>query len=174
MDHAAKIHDVDALRGLYDALAKFGVQAQGALDAANGEIRRAGDFLERQDAYWQQEVVRRQEELNRAKADLSRQRWIHDGQRVGASEKELLVHRAREKVREAEAKVELVRRWKRQLPQAVADFNGPGRRLAGMLEADLRGTLSLLESRSAALDAYLALSPPVVEKAPPAEGGTTP
>src|SRR5271166_539076 len=106
------------------------------------------------------EVVRRQEELNRAKADLSRQRWIHDGERVGASEKEMLVHRARERMREAEAKVESVRRWKRQLPQAAADFNGPGRRLAGMLEADLRATLALLETRSASLEAYLALSPP--------------
>jgi hypothetical protein len=174
MSNAAKIHDVDALRELYAALAKFGVQAQGAIDTVAAEIRRATDFLERQDAYWQQEVIRRQEELNRAKADLSRQVWIHDGKRVGASEKELLVHRARERLREADAKVEMVRRWKRQLPQAVADYNGPGRRLAGMLEADLRGTLALLDQRAAALDAYLAVAPPVAEKAPPAEGRTPP
>jgi uncharacterized protein involved in exopolysaccharide biosynthesis len=166
MNHSAKIHDVDTLRDLYAALAKFGVQAQAALDNANAEIRRARDFLERQQAYWQQEVIRRQEELIRAKADLSRHRWIHDGERVGGSEKELAVHKARDRLREAEAKVEIVRRWKRELPQAVADFEGPGRRLAGMLEADLRATLALLESRSAALDAYIALTPPEGEKLP--------
>jgi hypothetical protein len=172
MNNAAKIHDVDSLRELYAALAKFGVQAQSALDSVNAEIRRASDFLERQDAYWQHETIRRQEELNRARADLSRQRWIHDGENVGTSEKELLVRRAREQVREAEAKVELVRRWKRQLPQAIADYNGPGRRLAGMLEADLRGMLALLEGRSAALEAYVAIAPPVAEKPPAAEGDT--
>src|SRR5262245_28139709 len=101
MNHAAKIHDVDLLRDLHAALAKFGVQAQAALDNANAEIRRAEGFLDRQQAYWQHEVMRRQEELTRAKADLSRQRWIHDGERVGASEKELLVHRARQRLRDA-------------------------------------------------------------------------
>jgi chromosome segregation ATPase len=166
MNHTAKIHDVDSLRALHAALAKFGVQAQSALDSANAELRRAADFLERQQAYWQHEVQRRQEELNRAKADLSRHRWIHDGQRVGASEKEMLVHRARERLREAEEKVEAVRRWQRQLPQAVADFDGPGRRLAGMLEADLRGMLALLEARSDALEAYIALPPPETSKTP--------
>lgn len=166
MNHGARIHDVASLATLHAALAKFGVQAQGALDTANGEVRRATDFLERQQAYWQQEIARRQEDLNRAKADLSRQRWLHDGQRVGASEKELLVHRARERLRAAEAKVEVVRRWKRLLPQATADFEGPARRLAGMLEADLRVGLNLLESRTAALEAYIALAPP--------EGGEMP
>jgi hypothetical protein len=163
MNHSAKIHDIDALKELHAALAKFGVQAQSALDTANAEVRRAGSFLERQQACWQQEIVRRQEELNRAKADLSRQRWVHDGERVGTSEKEMLVHRARERLRDAEAKVEAVRRWKRQLPQAVADYEGPGRRLAGMLEADLRATLALLESRFAALEAYVAVAPPARE-----------
>jgi hypothetical protein len=160
MFHSAKIQDVDSLRELHAALAKFGVQAQSALDSANSEIRRALSFLERQQAFWRQEVIRRQEELNRARADLSRHRWIHDGERVGGSEKEMLVHRARELLREAEAKVEMVRRWQRLLPQAIADFEGPGRRLAGMLEADLRGSLAWLESRSAALESYLALHPP--------------
>jgi hypothetical protein len=164
MNHGAKVHDVDLLKDLHAAMAKFGVQAQAALDTANAEVRRSEDFLERQQAYWQQEVIRRQEELNRAKADLSRHRWVHDGERVGGSELEMLVHRARNRLREADEKVEIVRRWKRQLPQAVGDFKGPASRLAGMLEADLRATLALLESRSAALEAYLAIAAPEGEK----------
>jgi hypothetical protein len=166
MNHSAKIHDVDTLMVLHAALAKFGVQAQAALDTAQAEIRRAEMFLDRQQAYWQQEMVRRQEELNRAKSDLSRHRWIHDGERVGGSEKEMAVHQARERVREAESKCEAVRRWQRQLPQAVADFDGPARRLAGMLEADLRASLALLESRTAALEAYMAVVPPETEQLP--------
>jgi hypothetical protein len=166
MNHSAKIQNVDSLMALHAALAKFGVQAQNALDNANSEIRHATAFLERQQAFWQHEVIRRQEELNRAQEDLSRHRWIHNGERVGGSEKELAVHKARDRKREAEAKVDAVRRWHRELPQAVADFNGPGRRLAGMLEADLRATLALLESRTAALEAYLALAAPEMEKAP--------
>ena len=164
MNHGAKLQNVDSLKELHAALAKFGVQAQTALDMANAEVRRALDFLDRQQAFWQHEVVRRQEELNRAKADLSRHRWIHDGERVGGSELEMLVQRARTRLREADEKVETVRRWKRNFPQMLRDFEGPGSRLAGMLEADLRATLSLLETRSAALEAYLALAAPEVEK----------
>jgi hypothetical protein len=160
MNQGARVHDVDALRELHAALAKFGVRARAALDSADGEVRRAGDFLERQRAYWQQEAVRRHEELNRARADLSRHRYVHNGERVGGSEKELAVRRAQERVREAEDKGDAVRRWQRLLPQAVANFEGAGRKLAGTLEADLRASLALLEARAAALDAYLALAPP--------------
>ncbi len=166
MNHQAKIHDVDSLRELHEALAKFGVRAREALDVAGAELRRAADFLERQQAYWQHEVIRRREDLLRAKADLSRQRWLHDGERVGTSEKELAVHRARERLREAEEKGEAVRRWQRTLPQVAAEYEGPARRLAGMLEADLRAGLALLETRSAALEAYLALAPPEGGKSP--------
>ena len=42
MNHSAKIHDIDALKELHATLAKFGVQAQSALDTANAEVRRAG------------------------------------------------------------------------------------------------------------------------------------
>lgn len=161
MTPGANLHDVEALQSLHAALARFGVQAQGALDTAAGELRRAYDFLDRKDAYWKQEVVRRQEDFNRAKADLSRQRWLHDGERVGSSEAEIAVHRARERLREAEDKVQAVRRWRRLLPEAAGEYEGKARRLAGTLEADLRVGLALLESRAAALAAYLEQKAPI-------------
>jgi chromosome segregation ATPase len=166
MTHGAQVHEIARLRDLYEALAKFGNQARGALDSAEQEIRHAFDWIDRQLAHWQAEALRRQEEVSRARADLSRVRWVHDGQRVGGSEQEIALMRARQRLREAEEKVEAVKRWKRFLPDPVRDFQGPARRLAGRLEADLRQGLAGLQARAAALEKYAAAAPPALADTP--------
>src|SRR5262249_53766152 len=101
-----------------------------------------------------------QEEVNRARAALSHSRALHDGKSVGSGEQEIALAKARHRLREAEAKVEAVRRWQRLLPGAGAGDGGAARELAGPLEGDLRPALVVLEGRSAALQAYVALAPP--------------
>ena len=58
MNHSAKIQDVDALRELFAALAKFGVQARSALDTANAELRRANEVLKRAASFFGAELDR--------------------------------------------------------------------------------------------------------------------
>jgi chromosome segregation ATPase len=167
MTHGAQVHEIARLRELYEALAKFGYQAQGALDAAAQEIQHAFDWLDRQLALWQRQVLKCQEDVGRARADLSRVRMLHDGQRVGGSDQEIALMRARQRLREAEEKVETVKKWKRFLPDAVREFEGPSRRLAGRLQADLRQGLALLQAKSGALEKYAATAPPSLADAPP-------
>ena len=59
-----------------------------------------------------------------------------------------------------------MRRWQRELPELVKDFEGPARGLSGFLEADLRQALVVLENKIAALEAYVSISAGTAAKEP--------
>ena len=153
MGPSARVGSIEKLQALHAALARFGVEAQAALDAGRSEIRRALDGLHDALKHWQVEVQRRQEDVNRARADLSHARALHkdEGGRTGTVEQEIALRKARQRLQEAEEKLERTRRWLRVLPDALAELETPSRQLAGMLEADLRQALALLDGKIAAL-----------------------
>ena len=161
MSQSAEVHSLELLRRLRAALARFGEGGQTALAQADLEIRRVLGALEERLKYWQQQVNRRQEEVNQARAALSHARALREGSSVGCVEQELALRKAQERLREAEAKVVTVRRWQRELPNHIKDLEGPARALAGYLEADLRQSAVLLDNKIATLEAYVS----AVEKA---------
>jgi len=161
MTQSARVESVEALESLRTALAKFAVAAQGALGSAASEIRRALDGLDTQLRHWQAQVVRWQEEVARAKTALAQRRWGHDkGRGSGATDQELALEEAQRRLSEAEAKVAVVRRWQRLLPEAIKDYEGPARQLTGMVETELRHSLAILDTKIAALEKYAALTVP--------------
>lgn len=161
MSQSARVESVEALDAFKTALARFGVTAQAALDTAASEIQRTLNWLHDQLKHWQAEVRRRQEEVGRAKADLVQKRWSPDKRAgKGATEQEIALKRAEQRLSEAEAKVEAVRRWQRLLPEALKEYEGPTRQLAGMVGSDLRHFLALLDAKITALEEYAALAAP--------------
>jgi chromosome segregation ATPase len=171
MTQSARVSSIDALKALHAALARFGPEAQEALGAAEIEIRRVSDYLHDQLQHWQRRVERCQEDVNRARADLAHARALRQGERTGYVEQEIALRKAQTRLREAEEKVVTVRRWLVHLPQAINQYEGPARRLAGLLDADLKQGLAILEHKIAALEAYVALDAPA---APPAMASETP
>lgn len=167
MNPSAHVHSIDQLDRLRAALARFGVDAQAALETATNEIRRVREGLEQRLHHWQQQVIKRQELLAQARSALSHARALHRGESVGCVEQELAVRKAKLSLAEAEDKVATTRRWQRELPLLVKDFEGPAHGLHGFLEADLRQAVVLLAGRLEALRAYTALTAPSVENEPP-------
>jgi len=167
MNQSAQVHATEKLQDLHAVLARFRVQAQGALDNAGREIQRTLDALHDALRYWQGTVHQRREDVNRARAALSHYRGIHGGEHVGDSELELQLHAAQRLLRDAEDRVDKVRQWQRFLPEAIRDCEGPARQLAAFLDTDLRQALAVLEGKIASLAAYLALTPPSPEKVSP-------
>src|SRR5947207_14355942 len=110
MSQSAAVHSIDLLKRFHAVLARFGVDAQTALGAANLELLRTHNALEERLTHWQRQVIKRQEEMAQARAALSHARAMHEGQRVGCVEQELALRKAQERLREAEAKVATVRR----------------------------------------------------------------
>jgi len=167
MSQSARVHSLDAIKALQAALARYGPEALEALGAAEMEIRRAFDYLHDQLKHWQRQVEKRHEDLNRARADLSHARALRQGERTGYVEQEIAVRKAQNRLREAEEKVVVVKRWLVQLPQAINEYEGPARRLGGFLDADLKQGLALLNNKIDIIEAYMAV--PSVE--PPAAPG---
>jgi hypothetical protein len=168
MSESAQVSSIEALQRLQASLARFGVDAQAILCGADLVVRRALDWVDEQLKVWVVEARKRSEEVGRARADLSFRRAMHDGQRVGCSEQEIALLKAQQRLREGEDKVQAVRRWQRQLPEALRDYEGPARQLAAFLDGDLRQALALLERKRASLEAYTALAsaaPPAPEPA---------
>jgi hypothetical protein len=79
------------------------------------------------------------------------------------SEQEEALARARQRLAYAEEKLERVRRWQRQFPQALVDYEGPANQLVGMIEGDLPKADALLAQKIAALEAYTQIA----SEAPP-------
>ncbi|HTU21755.1 MAG TPA: hypothetical protein VMG10_27200 [Gemmataceae bacterium] len=171
MSQSARVSSLDAIKALHAALVRYGPEAQEALGAAEIEIRRVFDFLHDQLKHWQRQVEKRQEDVNRARADLTHARAIRQGERSGYVEQEIALRKAQNRLREAEEKVVVTRRWLVHLPQAVHEYEGPSRRLGGMLDADFKQGLAVLENKIAILEAYMAVQ--VAEPPPAASGGTT-
>ncbi len=173
MTQSARVTSVEALERLYDALAKFGQEGQEALATAEGEARRGLETVKDRLAYWQREVNRLQEEVNRARSDLAHSRALKGEGRTGTAEQEIALARAQQRLREGEEKVRVCRRWMIHLPDAIEEFEGPARQLAGALDADLKVSLARLKDKIASLHAYAALGvpsgglPPSMSTAPP-------
>jgi hypothetical protein len=177
MNPSARVTSVEAVEQLHATLARFSVEAQEALAAADLEVRRGLDALQDRLAFWQRTVEKCHEEVNRCRSDLAHRRSLHGGGRTGASEQEIALAKAQARMRDAQDKVAVCRKWLVALPDAVTDYEGPTRQLAGTVDADLRASLALLKDKIGVLKAYAALAPPAAEPPPaappsPPPGGT--
>ena len=170
MSQSARVNSLDALKALHSSLVQYGPEAQEALGAAEIEIRRVFDFLHDQQKHWQRQVERRQEDVNRARADLAHARAIRQGERSGYVEQEIALRKAQNRLREAEEKLAVTKRWLLHLPQAINEYQGPAKRLAGLLDADFKQGLAVLADKIAILEAYMAVQ---AAEPPPASGGTS-
>src|SRR5262245_49285007 len=147
MSPSAQVQSLELLKRLHAVLARFGVDAEAALGQAAMDILHVHNTLADRLKYWQQQVYKRQEDVNRARSDLTFARALHDGKTIGCVEQELALRKAQERLREAEGKVATVRRWQQALPEQIKDYEGPARTLTGFLEADLRQALVLLQNK---------------------------
>ena len=160
MSSSAGVLSIERLAHLKEALAKFANAGQTALSLAETEIRRAHDYLEDRLRYWHHQVSRCREEVVQARTSLAYARAMHDGKRVGCVEQELDLRKAQERVRHAEEKLATTKRWQRDLPTYLKEYEGPARGLGGFLDTDLRQAIVLLDNKLAALQAYLTVASP--------------
>jgi len=167
MNGSANVTSIEALGELRAALCCFGDKAAEAVCAADAEIHRTVDWLGDQLGYWQHEVRRWEDEVFRARGELSRRRMLRIGDRPpDCSEQEEVLERARQALAHAEDQVERTRRWHRLWQEAVIEYQGPVGQLKSLLEGDLPRAIALLERKIETLDSYVGLTAPPVKTAP--------
>jgi hypothetical protein len=155
---SARVFSLEALVDLKAALCIFTAEAREALSAVEMEIRRNQVWLEEQLKYWRDLVVHCEEAVFQAKQELTRRRMMRIADRPpDTSEQEEALHRAQARLADAEEKVEMTRRWLRQVPEAIIEYEGPARQLSGILDADMPKADALLENKIASLEAYVQL-----------------
>jgi hypothetical protein len=167
MSDIARVDSIDALKQFRAKLCEFGVDALESLAAVESEIRHVEAWLAERLKYWQTQVRDRGEDVSRAKASFVRHKWgSKDGKGVGTTEVEMELKKAKRRLEDAEAKAEVTRRWLRELPRSIHEYEGPARQLTGYLEADLKQDLALLDRMTAALEGYVAIVAPSSSAAP--------
>jgi hypothetical protein len=156
MPDAADVRSIDAVRDWHAALTTYGESLAEALAGVSLEIRRACDWVEEQGARWQRAVRDCQDEVTRAKAELSQKKFkTWDGRDPDTTVEERNLRRAKARLEHAEDQVEKCRRWAGRLPKVIDEvYTGAARRLGNMLEAELPKALADLSRRIAALERY--------------------
>lgn len=172
MNASANVTSIESLGQLRAALCSFGEKAAEAVLAADAEIQRTVDWLDDQLSYWKREVRRWEDEVFRARTELSRRRMLRIGDRPpDCSEQEEALERARAALAHAEEQVEVTRRWQRLWHEAVTEYRGPVGQFKGLLEGELPRAIALLERKSETLDAYIAVGAPLTPAPLPRAGG---
>ena len=129
--------DVRSIAAVIDWRADFvnyGELLAEAMAGVDLEIRRAYDWLEEQLALWKRAVRACEEDVVRAKAELSQRKFpTWDGREPDCTVQEKALRQARARLEHAEEKVETCRRWIGRLPKMIDEaFTGPSRRLKSM------------------------------------------
>ncbi len=161
MGQSARVTSIETVERFRNALCEFGKDVQDSLGAAEMQIHRTFDWLAERLKYWQHQIRVREEELVRAKIELTSRKFANrDGKGAGITDQEKAFRKAQARLKEAEDKVACCRRWHPLLEHAVKEYQGPARQLSSAMDIDLVHSLALLDQKLAALDAYLRLAPP--------------
>jgi hypothetical protein len=162
MDSQAQVGSVEVFRDFRAVYSKFGDSARNALVAAELEIRRMLDWLEKdQVAFWKAEIRRREEKVNEAQTALHRKRITAAFGNIAAdSEEILMLRRAQAKLAQAEEKLKLVKQWYITVEQEVQEYRGPVQQLSNLLDSSLPLALTSLDRMTDVIESYLAIATP--------------
>ena len=161
MGETAQVNSIDAIKNIYEGVVLFREDAKNALISTEMECRRATDFLSQKRVYWAEELKRRKEKLAMAQSELHKKKLqAKPGGAVQDSDQKEAVRVATARVREAEQKIEIVKKWVSPLQHAIDEYHGKSRPLGDMLEGQVEKSLGMLERMIIALEEYIRLAPP--------------
>jgi hypothetical protein len=158
MSTSANVLSIDAVKDFHAAMCQFCEDARDALGSIDLETRRVREWLtHEQMGYWRRELLDRQDEVQQAKAALFRkQLGAISGREPDLLEEKDAVRAAQRRVEEAEDKIELCRRWERQVQRALEEYEPAASQLAALVEGQPPRCVVHLDQVIAALEAYVA------------------
>ena len=162
MAQAAKVLSIQALKDFRVALINFAEEARNALGGVDMELKRMRNWLERdQLSYWQMQVKRRHEAMMTARTELHRRQIAQQGSdAISDTEQKEALREAQRRLRNAEEKVEIVKRLIPFFHHAMAEYVSHATPLADHLSGGIERSLSSLAKMVQSLEDYLALQAP--------------
>jgi len=159
MGRLAKVTSIDVVEHFAAALNCFGEDAKTSLDGIEMEIRRALNWIQReQKDYWTQRIRRGWDEVNIARKELERKMMFYPGDdRPSCHDERLALEAAKRRLRLAQEKIEAVKRWSHRAQREVNEYIGAVQQLRRWMEFDLPQGLADLGRMARALEDYVAL-----------------
>jgi AcrR family transcriptional regulator len=172
MSTQARVHSVHAIKDFKLSLMTFQEEARNALTTVDMQIRQVRNWLERdQLSYWKGQIKKRQEQVMQARADLHRRQLSQqNSDTVSDADQKEALREAQRRLREAEEKLAIIKKWIPILEHATAEYNAASQPLGDRLSGRLEESFAVLERMIGALESYLALKAPTAPEMPPTGG----
>ncbi|HSA12163.1 MAG TPA: hypothetical protein P5205_17515 [Candidatus Paceibacterota bacterium] len=172
MPDRAHVTSVEALESFRASLIVYLSKARPALEEVSADVQRMRGWLENdQRGHWMNEVRRRSQALQEAQQALFSAKLSTF--REAGSVEQLMVHRAKRALDEADAKLRTVKQWNRVFDNHTAPLVKQMEKLQTVLANDMVQAVAYLTQAINTLDAYAGTVPPATG-APPAGGGQPP
>ncbi len=159
MGRLAKVTSINVIEQFAAAMNCFGEDSKTALDGVDIEVRRALNWIQReQKDYWTQRIRRGWDEVNIARKELERKMMFYPGDdRPSCHDERLALEAAKRRLRTAQEKVEAVKRWSHRAEREVNEYIGAVQQLRRWMEFELPQGLADLGRMARALEDYVAL-----------------
>lgn len=169
MPQKAHVTSLDALEGFRSRLIVYVSQARPALEEVAAEVMRTRVWLETgQRTYWQEQLIRRRKQLERAQQALFSSR-LGPLRRESAAD-QMAVHRAKAALDEAEERLRTIKKWAREFDTRFQPLLKQTEKLHTVLTQDMVKAVASLTQALNSLAAYAELKPPPSIEPAPAAG----
>lgn len=175
MSNSAHVTSIDAIVSFRAALRTFQDQSTRALVSLEEQAQGALQWLEHDaPTYWRGQIRHCYDDVARTRTALEtcRMRAVGDHRPACLEEQEAL-RQAQRKLREAEDKIEVVRRWTQKVREELDEYRGRVMRFRESVEGGVPRSLALLDRTITTLDSYVDRPAPV-EATPTGPAGAPP
>ncbi len=166
MADRAHVTSVEAIEAFRANLIVYLSKARPALEDVAADVQRMRSWLENdRRAHWERELRRRSRELEEAQAALFSAKLSTF--REAGSVEQLMVHRAKRALDEADAKMRVVRQWNRVFDNRVDPLVKQMEKLHTVLANDMAQAVAYLTQAINTLDKYAGTAPPAATSTTP-------
>ena len=159
MDSGARITDIKALADLRPALIRFGEYTQSALNSDRGNAHKVLSWLQQDRlSHWKREIRIRSELVVQANSKLIQQ-TAGESPRPSVDARKAY-ELAKRRVREAEEKHELTRRWIRVIEKEIDQYRGAIQQMAEIAQSCSTRGIARIDSHISTIDAYISTGTP--------------
>ena len=157
MSESANISSVEAVTRFLAVLRDRKTRAENILSAQQQEMHRVIDWLEQELPFlWKQELRRRYDRvaMKRTEYESCKLRTM-SGDRPSCYEEKKAYDLAKQRLHEAEEKIDVVQRWRTKFTQQAEECRGRLGTFQNLLDHDLEKTIALIERMVQSLEAYM-------------------
>jgi site-specific recombinase XerD len=169
MPERAHVTSVEALESFRAHLIVYLTKARSTLEEVSADVQRLRSWLDNdQRTHWDNEARRRSQALQEAQQALFSAKLSTF--REAGSVEQLMVHRAKRALEEADAKQRVVKQWHRVFDNRADPLVKQMEKLHTVLTSDMVQAVAFLGQAVSTLEAYARIAPPTAAEPAPASG----